>query len=231
MYKATLSSPEGDSDRRAVVTRRPLAANADSVTLDRLSMHQCRAQTRGDDIAMLVKGHMFELNQPCIRAGLAVAKAAHCGARTNGIAVKHRFWETHVGHAEVRNGGSQRGVVDGLADHEACGVEACHHSLTEFGSRAVVLIEMDGRHIHCERAVHHVIHFCDGAGPWVVKGLPNEKLFEVEPGHRVISLGSRSEESTQKVLMLQRLTLAPTIASHPGNQAWSRQDPDQWTFR
>src|SRR4051812_1974683 len=99
----------------------------------RLAMHQAAAPAARHHLAALVGCRVFELHDALRGPRLADALGYDFGVRLQGVAVKHRLREFDVGHAEVADGGAERGIVDSHAYHDTERVEAVEQPLAEFG--------------------------------------------------------------------------------------------------
>src|SRR5262249_13319589 len=83
----------------------------------------------GDQFAALVEGLVQEFDDAGIgpRAGLALG--GHLGGDVERVAVEHGLGEPHLGHAEVADGGAERGFVDRDADHQPQSEQAVNERL------------------------------------------------------------------------------------------------------
>src|SRR5690349_9772021 len=131
--------------------------------------HQGLALALGDDLAALVGGSVAEFDDAGVRPRLALTAAQHRGADLERVAVEYRLGELHVGHAEVCDGGADRGVVHRDADHQPQGEQAVDDALAELGLFRELLVEVQRLHVHGQRAVKNVVHFRHGARPGVIE--------------------------------------------------------------
>lgn len=75
--------------------------------------HEGLAAALGDQRAVLLIGLVGELDDAGIRARARLALGDDLGGAIDGVALEERGGEKHVGHAEIADGGADRGVVDG----------------------------------------------------------------------------------------------------------------------
>src|SRR5262245_37598425 len=134
-------------------------------------------------LAALVGHGVFELDQPLPRPLLALALGDDLGVRSQRIAVKYGLGELDLGHAEIADGGAERGVVDAHADHDAERVEAVEQALAELGFFREMRVDVQRLRIHGQQAEHGVVHLGHGAGEFVVEFLPDHELLEIKSCH------------------------------------------------
>src|ERR1700730_15161565 len=95
------------------------------------------------------------------------------------FAVKYRLWKLDVGHAEIADRGTERGIVDAHADHDAERVETVEQPLTEFGILREMGVDVQRLRIHRQQAEHRIVHLGDGPAEFVMKLLADLELFEI----------------------------------------------------
>src|SRR5215204_2648472 len=76
----------------------------------RFAVHQAGAAAACHHLAALVGRGVFELDDALGRPRLADALGDDPGMRLQGVAVEYRLWKLDVGHAEIADGGAERGV-------------------------------------------------------------------------------------------------------------------------
>src|SRR5258708_2236098 len=84
-----------------------------------LAVHQAGAAAACDHLAMLIGRGVFEFDDALGRPRFAGALGNDFGMRLERVAVKHRFRKLDVGHAEIADGGAERGVVHAHPDHDS----------------------------------------------------------------------------------------------------------------
>ena len=131
------------------------------------------------------------------------------------VAVEHRLGEAHVGHAEIGDGGAERRVVHRDADHQAEREQAVDDALAELGLGGELLVEVQGLHVHGQRAEQHVVHFSDRARPGMVEHPADGEFLEIKPRHL----------SPREQALLARMDAGrPAIVSMPPQDETSRTE-------
>ena len=129
---------------------------------------------------------------------LARAHVDHFALDVNRVAVEHGPREAHLVPAEIADRRAERGVADRDADDEAERERAVDDARAELGVLlAILLVEMQRRGVHRERAEERVVGFGDGASQRVAEHVADLEFLEIESRHD----GSR------------QLRVAPDIAS------------------
>jgi hypothetical protein len=118
--------------------------------------------------------------RPASARDLLSALLDHGGGGAQGVAVKHRLREAHVGHAEVRDGGAERGVADRDADHQPEREQAVHDALPELGLLANSWSRCSGCGLWVSAAEQDVVVLAHGAPQRVLEHLADLELLEVQ---------------------------------------------------
>ena len=92
-----------------------------------------------------------------------LALGEHLRRHMEGIAVEHGLGKPHVGHAEVADGGAERGVVDRDADHQAQREQAVDQRLAPLGLGREVMVDVQRLRVVGEAGEQRVVHLRDGA--------------------------------------------------------------------
>src|SRR4051812_43775573 len=95
------------------------------------AMHQPGAAAACNHLAALVGRGMLELDDALARARLADALRYDRCMRFQGVPVEYRLRKFYVSHAEIADGGAQRGVINAHADHDAERVETVEQPLAK----------------------------------------------------------------------------------------------------
>ncbi len=97
--------------------------------------------------------------------------------------MEQRLGKTHIAHAEVGNGGAQRGVVHRHANHQPQREQAVDQRFAELGFGRKLVIDVQRLHVQREAGEHHVVRLGDGAAPGVLEHLPDLEFFKVQTCH------------------------------------------------
>src|ERR1700710_2661681 len=124
----------------------------------RFAMHQAGTAATGHHLAALIGGRVLELDDALRRPRLAGAFRNDLGMRLQRIAMKYRFWELDIGHAEIADGGAQRRVIDAHANHDAERIKAVEQPLAEFGAFGEMRVDVQRLRIHRQKAEHGIVH-------------------------------------------------------------------------
>ena len=115
-------------------------------------MHQACTAAACDHLAALIGCGVLELNDPLRWTRFAGAFGNDPGMSFQGIAMEYRLRKLDIGHAEIADGGSKRGVVHAHADHDPERVEAVEEPLAELGCFGEMSIKVQRLRVHCEQA-------------------------------------------------------------------------------
>src|SRR5260221_3123341 len=148
------------------------------------ALHQRRPLADGHDFAALVERAVLELDEPGIGPRFAVAQRKDAGHRMDGVAVKHRLGEAHVGHPEIGDRRADRGVAHREPDHQAEGEQAVHETLAEFARGGELGVEMERLRVHRHHREQRVVRLGDGAADRVLDGLSDGEFLEIETRQR-----------------------------------------------
>src|SRR4029453_2993962 len=85
----------------------------------RFSQHQAGAAAACHHLAALVGHGVLELDQSLPRARFALALGDAFGVRPQRVAMEHGLGKLDLGHAEIADGGAERGIVDAHSDHDS----------------------------------------------------------------------------------------------------------------
>src|SRR5436190_1379426 len=118
----------------------------------RFAEHQPGTAAGRHHLAALVGHGVLELDEALPRPRLALALGNDFCVRPQRVAVEYGFREFDLGHSEIADGGTERGVIHAHADHDAERVEAVEQPLAELGFLGEMRIEMQRLRIHGQQA-------------------------------------------------------------------------------
>jgi hypothetical protein len=98
----------------------------------------------------------------------------------DGVALEEGRRKLHLGHAEIADGGAERRLVDGDADHQAEGEQRVHQRLAELALRlGEVPVDMQRLRVIGEAGEQDVVHLRDGSPDRVLEHRAFGKLLEI----------------------------------------------------
>src|SRR4030095_7805258 len=151
-----------------------------------LAQHQGRALAGADDFIALVVATMGEHDDAGVGTRFAFAHFDDFALDMNRIAVKHRLGKAHLVPAQIGDRGAQGGVADGEAHDQAQRERAVDDALLELGVlAAVLLVQMQRRGIHRQRAEEYVVGLGDRPANGVRETVPYGQLLEIDAWHAV----------------------------------------------
>ena len=101
--------------------------------------------------------------------------------------------KARFGHAQIGDGGADRGVGDGDPDHQAEREQGIHDRLAPFGlGLAEMAIDVQRLGVQGHVGEQHVIHFGDRPAQLVLEDMTFVKLLEIKAWHRILLPDSAS---------------------------------------
>src|SRR5262245_4684992 len=174
IYTSTLASGLGRQ-------RRPLLAK-----LAGAHAHERLAAAFGNELAVLVKGAMVEVQDAGARPRFRLALVEDLGRAMHGVALEQRMRELHLLHAEIGDGGADCEVGDGNSDHQPEREQRIHQGLSPLGLLlAEVAVDVQGLRVERHVGEQHIVHLRHGPAQRVLVNVPHREIVEVETPARV----------------------------------------------
>src|SRR5262249_50253390 len=106
--------------------------------------------------------------------------------------MKYRLGKTDLRHTQIANGGAERRIVDGNADHQPEREKTVHQRLAPLAAGGEFVVDVQRLRVVGEAAEQRVVQFGYGAADRVLEGTPDLEVFQIEAMHCALLLSSET---------------------------------------
>ena len=99
------------------------------------------------------------------------------------IAMEDGLGKLHLGHAEVADGGAERGVADRHADHQPEREQAVDQRLAPLGLGGEMVVDVQRLGIERQAGEQHVVHLGHCAPDRMLQDATDYEILQIQPTH------------------------------------------------